>query len=63
VAGSDTPWFVVLRIGGAAGVGALLAQTGSALWEFFYPYVPGSGIDRFLRSMRFRSEVGPTLGM
>jgi hypothetical protein len=40
---SDAPWFLILGVFGAAGVGALLHVTGEALWEFFTPYGSKSG--------------------
>jgi hypothetical protein len=66
--GEDTPFLIVLGIGGAAGVGALLALTGNAIWQFFYPYTPGTGIDRPIfrlgkwRPSHFREIVAKQLG-
>jgi hypothetical protein len=47
-AGSDTPVLVAFGVGGAAGVGALLSLTGSAIWNFFWPISPTGGWVRVL---------------
>jgi len=58
------PELVVLGIGGAAGVGALISLTGQALWNFLFPYIPGTGVDFALKKLRpnFRTTVAPELG-
>jgi hypothetical protein len=61
--GTNTPLLVVLGIGSAAGIGSLLTLTGSAIWEFLYPYAPGTGLDRLRpRRSHFRAELAKGLG-
>jgi hypothetical protein len=59
-----SPQVVLLSLGSAAGVGGLLSLTGEAMWQFFFPYVPGNGIEKFTGARRpdFRLDAALTLG-
>jgi hypothetical protein len=63
-AGADTPLLIVLGIGSAAGVGALLSLTGRAVWNFIWPYSPTGGWRQFSPKLHggFRGDIAPTLG-
>jgi len=68
-AGTDTPLLVVLGIGSAAGVGALLSLTGHAVWNLFWPYSPTGGWRQLFPRRYFpwihrdfRTEIAEKLG-
>jgi hypothetical protein len=68
-AGTDTPLLIVLGIGSAAGVGALLSLTGHAVWNICWPYSSTGGWRQVLPRRYFhwvhsdfRWEIAEKLG-